>query len=188
MRVVDEPETEPVTLEEAKLFLRVDIDDDDDLITSLITVARCYAEEFTRRAFVTQTLAFDLDEWPSDDIIRLPRLPVESVDSITYLDEDGDGFEFEDFVSDIYEGVVTLEADGSWPTETLYPLAPITVEFTAGYGEAAAVPEGLKTAIKIIVAQFYENREPVAVGTIASRIPMSVESLLWQYRNLKAVS
>jgi uncharacterized phage protein (predicted DNA packaging) len=41
--------TEPVTLDEAKLHLRVDDTSDDTLITTLITAAREHVEKFIKR-------------------------------------------------------------------------------------------------------------------------------------------
>src|SRR5579884_3684274 len=56
-----EPASEPVALADAKNYLRVDITNDDTLVTGLITAARAHAEEFMRRSLITQTwkLAYD---------------------------------------------------------------------------------------------------------------------------------
>lgn len=55
------PESEPVTLIEAKQHLRIEHSDDDDLITALISAARQHAETFTDRAFMPQTWYLYLD-------------------------------------------------------------------------------------------------------------------------------
>ena len=52
---VQPPSEEPVSLEEVKKHLNVDYNYDDELISGYITAARQYAEEYTRRSFVTQT-------------------------------------------------------------------------------------------------------------------------------------
>jgi hypothetical protein len=44
--------TEPISLAEAKKHLRVEFDDDNDLIQGLIVAAREYAEGFLNRVFV----------------------------------------------------------------------------------------------------------------------------------------
>jgi uncharacterized phiE125 gp8 family phage protein len=44
-RLVTAPTSEPVALEDAKLWLRIDGDDEDSLILSLISSARQKAEE-----------------------------------------------------------------------------------------------------------------------------------------------
>ena len=68
------PEVEPVTLAEAKLFLRVEHDDDDDLIAALIAGSRIHIESQTRRALISQTWRLTRDVWPESG--RLFVLPV----------------------------------------------------------------------------------------------------------------
>lgn len=59
------PAEEPISLIEAKEHLRVDYDDEDALISSLIAAARQYAESICRRVFVTQSWKLVLDAFPS---------------------------------------------------------------------------------------------------------------------------
>jgi Phage gp6-like head-tail connector protein len=49
-------QAEPVSLSDAKRWLRVDFDDDDELIAELIIDARRYAENILRRSLATQTI------------------------------------------------------------------------------------------------------------------------------------
>ena len=49
------PVAEPLSLEDAKLFLRVEHDADDERIASLIAAARGEIELATRRVLMTQT-------------------------------------------------------------------------------------------------------------------------------------
>ncbi len=53
LSIVTPPEIEPVSLEEAKLYLRVDTGDENELITSLIKAARIMVEKETHRALNT---------------------------------------------------------------------------------------------------------------------------------------
>lgn len=62
--LVTPPIEEPISLDEAKAHLRVDIDDDDALIAGLIVAARSEAEQITRRAFVSQSWKLALDQFP----------------------------------------------------------------------------------------------------------------------------
>jgi hypothetical protein len=55
--------TEPVTLAEAKLHLRIDNTDDDDLISALITTARRWAEDYCDRTFVVSEYTMSLDSF-----------------------------------------------------------------------------------------------------------------------------
>lgn len=65
--LVTPPPEEPVTLDEAKTDMRVDLDftDLDALITAYIAAARQHAETICRRAFVTQSWRLTADRFPS---------------------------------------------------------------------------------------------------------------------------
>lgn len=161
-----EPTAEPVTLAEAKIHLRVDHGELDDLITGLIKSARQAAEVFTRRAFVDTTFVYKIDTFPPsayiDSRILLPRSPLDSVSSVTYLDTNGDS---QTLATSVYEvdtsslpGRIRLKFDQSWPNTRLHPEV-VTITFIAGYGAASVVPESAKTAVKMLVNDLYEHPE-----------------------------
>ena len=50
LECVEQPTQEPVALEEIKEYLRIDGDDEDVLLASLITAARCYCEDYQKQA------------------------------------------------------------------------------------------------------------------------------------------
>jgi uncharacterized phiE125 gp8 family phage protein len=79
------PSGEPVSLEEAKAYLRVDSDDEDLLIAGLVSAARELAERHTRRAFLTQDWLFWRDSWPEarGRGLEIPKPPLVSVTSVT---------------------------------------------------------------------------------------------------------
>lgn len=200
------PAGEPVTLDEAKAQCRVEIADDDALISSLIVAARRACENEVRRSFVTQTwdLTLDrfpwrvvggvLDPWafpsdrawldrialPGSGALYLPRPKLQSVDAITYLDAVGVTQTLDPSAYRVVAGTPGLVEPAygtTWPA--IRPASgAVTIRFTAGYGDAAAVPEPVKLAIKMLVAHWYENREPVIVGTISAELPFAVKALL----------
>lgn len=181
-------EIHPVSLAEAKAHLRVDIDDDDDLIGQLIEAAVDAAQIFTRRQFIEAEFIWTADRFPSGSkAIELPRPPLISVESITYIDDDGEDVEMDvaDYVvdeTDLTGGRVTPAYEATWPLARNTP-ASVRVAFTAGYGdEASSVPAGIRAAIKLIIGHLYENREAVIVGTIATEVPMAAQSLLMAHR------
>jgi hypothetical protein len=71
------PLIEPVDLATVKLHLRIDTDDEDTLITSLIAAAREDCEAFQNRAYINQTYELWLDSFPSKDYIEIPLPPLQ---------------------------------------------------------------------------------------------------------------
>lgn len=184
LSIVTPPAAEPVSLAEAKLHLRIDVNDEDTLVESYITAAREWCELAARRAFVTQTLALRLAEWPCGDCIQLPRPPLASVTSITYTDSAGANQTMTSADYLVYAtaepGLVQLGYGKSWPSATLQLGPSIVITYVAGYGNAAAVPKRYKQAILLMTGHFYENREQVIAvpGISLAEVPLAVQSLL----------
>lgn len=60
------------------------------------------------------------------------------------------------------------------------------VAFTAGYGDDAAdVPEPIRHAILLLVAHWFERREPVELGAGPQEVPAIVAGLLHPYRRVR---
>lgn len=163
VRVTTQPSEEPITVEDAKLHLRIDHNDEDTEIEALIVAARIHCEDITRRAFVTRTYTVELDAWPSDGVITLPYPPMIAVVAITYIDEDGNDYIFggSNYLVDAPTERIVLRRNAMWPTVTLQEVAGVRVAWSAGYGEADSVPVTYKAAIKLVLADLYENREAV---------------------------
>lgn len=166
---------EPISLEEAKAFLRVDIPDDDALITSLIAAARQYFETATDRQFCTATWRVSLDGFWGWGF-ELPYPPLVSVVSVTYL-VDGvatllDSATY-NVVTSATPGRVELADGQSWPsTVDTHPEA-VVVTFTAGYGTATNVPELVKQGIKLLLAHWYDHRGDT------TDVPPAVQAIAW---------
>ena len=178
--------TEPITRTEAKAHLRVDHANDDTYIDSLITMARKDAEQFLHRKLIQATLTGYLDKWPAGDSIVMPFGNLQSVTSVKYKDTDGDETEFSpaDYIvaTETEPGQIILGYGEVWPNVTLYPSNPIAIIFVAGYGASGSnVPEPLRHAIKLILADKYENREDVLVGVISSYLKSAI-ALMTKYK------
>ena len=189
LKISVEPSEEPVTKAEAKDHLRVDITDDDTYIDALVKSARIWAEDFTRRSFVTQTWILKADAFPIGNVIYLPSPPLSSITSIKYIDTAGTTQTWAsskyDVDTDSEPGRIVPAFGEVWPTTRLV-IDAVTITFDTGYGAASSVPEDIKHAIKFLVGHWYENREEVVVGTIAKQIPQAAKSLLWNKRILEA--
>lgn len=84
------PATEPLTLAEAKQFLRIEHNDDDTVISALIAAARTQVETAARCALIAQTWRFVRDAWPVDGRLALKRGPLLSIAAARVFDAEGD--------------------------------------------------------------------------------------------------
>lgn len=184
--VVEPPEVPVVSLEEAKAHLRVDHDDDDDYIESLIEVATATIDGpagWLGRCLVEQTL-----EWrgsgfgPCDG--RLPYPPVVDIEAVEYDDSVGaqqtvPGASYR-VIGQPNQPRVALAVGASWPSARCDDEA-VRVRYVAGYGGPEDVPAPIRHAILLTVSQLYENRE-AASETAQVELPFAVTALLGPYR------
>jgi uncharacterized phiE125 gp8 family phage protein len=170
------PAAEPVTLDQARAWLRVESgNDEDDLIGALIPAARARAEWHTGRAFVTQGWTLWLDR--AAPCIAIPLSPLQSVTSVTLYAPDNAATVLEG-------GDYTVDPAGSrlllkTLPQNLRAVNAVAVAFTAGYGAADAVPAPIAQAILQIISALYEHR-----GGDAAPTPETALALLAPYRIL----
>lgn len=206
------PATEPITLAEAKLHLRVDFDDD-ALITSLAIAAREVIESRLGQSLITQTWELILDYFPSaggyynpqirqvwsslggfpsgtgpypgmlanaGGMIPLYMPPIQSVTSVQYYDFTGTLQTVDPsvyIVSTGFPGRIEPNYSKVWPIARP-TVDSVLITFVAGYGSSASsVPEAVKAAMKLMIGNWYENREAVGTGSYME-IPMAVTALL----------
>jgi uncharacterized phiE125 gp8 family phage protein len=179
------PTVEPISLTEAKAYLKVDYIDDDAHITAIIKSARIYCENFQNRAYVTQTWTMYLPWFCK--AIRIPKGNLQSINSVKYKNSDGTEVTLVENVNYIYsktgiEGVLTTPYGVTWPSFTQYPIDAVAIEFTCGYGLAAAVPETFKQAILMLISYWYDQKD--ISTSISADIQKAVHNLLWQERIL----
>jgi uncharacterized phiE125 gp8 family phage protein len=190
LTLVTAPTVEPITLADAKLQARVDTGDEDAFLESLITAARQHAESFTRRALCTQTWDLKLEGFPCGAFV-LPYPPVSAITSVTYVDTSGSSQTWSSalYRTSLPSGPKASPAQIEPVWGESYPATrevsdAVTVRFVAGYGGASDVPAPIKTAIKLLVAHWFEQRLPVSVGVGNTVIPVpyTTETLLWPFR------
>jgi len=195
LRKIVQPVVEPVLLSEVKAQCRVDHDEEDDLLAGHIQAAREYCEKRTDRCFIDTRLEMQLDKFPSEVEVRLPRPPFSPTPGrqtieVQYLDTSLQ-------TQSIYEAspsmvstgaqflasrsaspaILTPNMNGYWPA--VGPLrSAITIRWWAGYGAAPQdVPRGLRNAILALAAHWYLTREAVTTGSMA-KVPLMVDEML----------
>lgn len=188
------PLTEPVSLSEAKLHLRVDIEDDDAYIVGLISAAREWVESYLDRSLVYTQWTMRLDKFPPE--IELPRPPMalagtHTATVVTYTLESQatSTLATSEYRVDRHStpGVIRKTYAGTWPAH-LHDQNSISVTWWAGYGEdGTKVPRAIRNAMLLLVGHWYESRSAVLTGSISKEMELSVKAMLdscrWgQYR------
>lgn len=186
LRLVEGPDVEPLDVAYIHQHLRLDLDDEDDLVDVWIPAARQKAEQLRDEILITQTWELVLDRFPSSGCpIVLPKKPVQSVLSIEYVDPSGEDQTFGlssppteyEVIADAERPLLALRYGQSWP-ETARVAGAVTIQFIAGYGDAPEdVPEFIRALMALLVGHFYKNREAVADGSM-TEVPLGIRALL----------
>jgi len=180
---VTPPAVEPVTLAEAKAYLRLDQSDEDDLVARLISAAREHVEAMTRVKMITQVWRVVLDDWPVRGVIALPVVPLRAVLAVTVYDADGvpSVLPPSSYLADLASAPGRLRLKQAARPGAL--LNGVEVEVRAGYGDSPAdVPAPLRQAVLQLVAHWFEHREAVVLGAAPALVPGSVAALAGPYR------
>jgi uncharacterized phiE125 gp8 family phage protein len=183
------PAIEPLTLAEAKAHLRVDGNDEDALITTLIAAARTYVERRTAITVGQRSYRMELSRFPDSgaDIV-MPTAPCAAVTSITYVKADATSQTLTantDYrvAFAVPPGRIRLPySSTTWPDTIDGAEDAVVVLFTAGYDAAGKMPATIGQVCRLLIGHWYENREAVVVGTISKEMELAVDSLcgaLW---------
>lgn len=163
------PQTEPITLEEAKRQCNILHDDADEYLTHLVKVARAHVESYCGALFAVREAEFEASEWA--DLVRLPAVPVTDIPSIEYIDPAGGVQTIDDTTYEVRCGGVWLKPGNRWPQIQLG--SRITV--TASVGDDCPAP--VKHAMLLMISDMNERREPEP-----SVDPTTFDHLLVNYR------
>lgn len=168
--LVSSPAAEPVSLSDAKAFLRVDGSDEDGIIGNLITATRVQAENYLRRRLMTQSWKISFDGI-APAAVHLPYLPAQSVTSVTQYDRSENATVMDSSRYYLTAGNEVLMFDAYLCSHR------IEMVYVAGYGDAGAdVPEPIRQGMLQQIGYFYEGR-----GNNGN-MPIPVKSLWEPYR------
>ncbi len=177
------PAAEPLSLDEAKAFIRVEHNDDDALIVALIAAARIHIETETRRALITQSWRIVRDCWPECGRTAVRPAPLRALTAVRV-------FDFENNAHDLDLQAFVLDLGASelafipWTLMQPTRIADgVEIDVTVGYGDTALdAPEPLRHAVRLLIAHWYENRG--IVGGNGAALPATVAALIAPYRML----
>jgi uncharacterized phiE125 gp8 family phage protein len=160
-----------ITTQEAKAYLRIETDIEDELIAGLILVATGLCEAFTGQALVVREFREIVPARP--DWRRLARTPVRAIGGVEGLPAEGAAFALP---VDGY--AVDIDANGDGWVRVLQPGAAgrAIVTYDAGMAEAAAeVPEPMRQGIVRLVAHMFAYRDAADEGR-----PPAMVAALWR--------
>ena len=160
--------TDAVTLTECKRHLNVSSTADDAMIRDYIAAATMLLEKKTNRAFINQTRTLKMRTFFDTRYVHgremyPPRSPLSSVASISYVDVEGTTTTMpsSDYISSTGDrpGKITEAYNATWPATRNHP-NDITVTYVAGHtSSSTGVPANVKQAIRLVVGEWYRNRE-----------------------------
>lgn len=161
-----------LTVEEAKRHLRITSSSEDGDIEALVAVAQDHIERTSGRAFLTAKYRLTVESFPSCGELRLPRVPVQTIDSVTYLDADGAEQTLSDSLYRLSRAAfssssqaVALVTDAPFPV-TDWTGDAVSVSFTAGETDAANLPRELVHLTKLVVGTLYRERASFDEGRL----------------------
>jgi uncharacterized phiE125 gp8 family phage protein len=161
---------ELISLEEAKIYLQEDRDENDDLIEALIESAISIIRQKTNRQIKRTDLKLITD---AEELVELVYPPVISVSRVT-LNGETLGAEDYELLNSEYKTYLKLKVDFATTDE-------VEIEYSAGYGEGQ-LPSMLKTVILMLVRSHYDQRGGAIIGATISEIPYTIDYILDEFR------
>ena len=166
----------PITLVEAKTFLRVDGNNQDILIGDLIDTAAASIEQMTGLVCESRSITKVVDGFSA----RMPlhRAPVTAITAIAYVDANGADQTLNVNQVDlrVFAGApVLVPASGVTLPDTDGSTGSVAITFTAGYATNADAPATLRTAARLLVSDMFDNRG--VNGEVPNRVADLLASL-----------
>lgn len=169
-----------VSTANAKTHLVIEHSNDDALIDSYVLAAQQEVETYTNRIFISTVIDFYLSNFPVNGIV-LPYSPVAAISSIKYYDSDNiqQTWDSSNYHYNIYEEPCKIRYVNSFPGTYKYRSDAVVVRCTVGYINAEAVPASLILAVKLLMADKYENRTDVPREMFTAWMRMAYPSRVW---------
>lgn len=176
---VVEPTTSAVSVSEAKEHLVITDSDHDVLLSRLILAAERHAESYLGGFISTRTVELVANAFPSSSELQLPTFPIQTVSSVTYTDSNGDSQSFTAYREDLNGKNGKLVALNGWADTQENTPDAVKVRMVVGY---TSVPEDIRHAILLKVAELFERREEAVIGASVSPSMNTFKTLLNMHR------
>lgn len=186
LSIITPPAEEPVTFAELRQQIRDVRLEEKTLVERYARESREMLEGVCRLTMVSTVYEVQYDDFNYGEL-KLPARPVLSaadVASVKYLDSNGAEQTLSPSLYTVnvkqpYSTIV-FDSEAVLPTLDDVPNA-VRIRFTAGYGDASAVPDALKVAIAERTATKFENRESIIVGKTIATMPYGFDVIVRRY-------
>jgi uncharacterized phiE125 gp8 family phage protein len=177
-------DSEPLSIQEAKVHLNLPVAQNyhDVKLAGLIRTATLEVENRTGWKLMDQTIELVLDGFPNSEEIRLEAGGITAITSVKYDDINGTE---QTWASTNYftalQGTrprLVKKPTVGWPTTQNGKPQSVRIRMQAGVADRKTLPEHFITAIKLLIAYWYENPTAVNIGNIVNELPLGVEAIL----------
>jgi len=160
----------------------------DDYLDLLLVAAVELFEEMTGCHLLSRTADYYIDKLPraDTDSIYFPHYPVTSIGDLQYKTSEGtQTYTTGNLVRSTTRKPASLAPveGASWPDPLDEPDSVIIKDVVTGYG-ADSIPTSLKQSLLLLVGFWFENRQSVITGSIASELPFATK-IIWETYRLR---
>ena len=188
IEIVTPAASEPISAALLKSHLRLNTTDEDTLLTSHCVAAREMFESMTERTCITTTYKMYMDAFPR--VIRLPRMPLQSVTSVSYYDSTDNlvVWDSSKYSVDTKREPGRIVPKVWFPDWRVFPVYPplsyktspkIVIEFVAGW-TTLTLPSLVKQGLLLLASHYYENR---SIQGKMDELPLGFRNIVNQYRS-----
>lgn len=189
-KITAPPVNKAVSLDTVKQYLRISASDttQDDILNLIIDICTKFAENYTKRDFITRTSITFRDFFAPEFQIR--RSPLQTVNKIERL-VDGvltlvDATLFSVTSEEAFSRIFLLE-DKCWPDDQDNVPQAIKIEFVSGFGDSDTdIPAELRGGLLQHIANFFANRGDCSCDSAgaASALPPQAQAAFDQFKIL----
>lgn len=183
--LITPPAHEPLRLSEVKLHLRIDHDDEDELLNDLIKAARQYCEFSCGQKLITQVWRQYESKFPTDGSLRLLLAPVQGIVAISAYDRDGNGQTLASSATHLHRSGSVAEIEFEQGFDPAVAANGLEIDLQLGIGDLGVdIPDTLKRAILLLVAHWYEFRGAISPQQQPVSIPPGFDGLMAPHRKI----
>lgn len=174
-------------LDQAKLRAGLDWpagDPRDALMEDFVATATSTVQIDTAFALLTQTRdVVAYGALPAEVVLPAQSRPLQSVDSITYVDDAGatQTVDPATYAVDLVRARIAIRSGSSWPVNAS-PFAAWTIRIVAGWEDVDSVPPKLVQAVGLLVAHLATAGRDLASVDAFTEVPYGYDDCIAPYR------